>query len=355
MLIFIGVFYSIVIFAVSVFLTVPFSSWLAHRIGAIDLPGEHKIHSQPTPRLGGLGILLAFVLALGSLLVVRNIPVLSSVLADLVTRQMMIFCASLLAIAIVGFLDDVYNQKAWLKFVLEGIIASFFILSLPVVQNIGVVAVIAWFWIVSLINGYNFLDGLDGLAASVAVMNLLALAAMFFISGDQFQAIVAGTLVLVTLGFLRYNWPPAIIFIGDIGSLSLGFIISALSLLLVSSENFSFNAILGVILAASLPVGDLSLTFLRRLVNGKPLFTADRGHYYDQMTNAGGISKLNAMRLSILIALAVCGLSVMTFVLPMPLAICPFVLGEIVLLLAFKHFRISLNWEISAITDDQFG
>lgn len=336
--------YSMIILAVSAFLTiwltVPLSKWLAGRVGAVDLPGENKIHLQPTPRLGGLGILLAFVLTLGGLLAVIDIP-------GILYRQAVVLLMLILCIAVVGFLDDVYGVRAWIKFGLEGIIGTISTLSLIGVETRWESAVIAWFWIVGLINGYNFLDGLDGMAASAAVLHLFALAAMFLISGNGFLAIVASALTVATLGFLRYNWPPATIFMGDIGSLSLGFVISALSLLLVVNESFSFNAILAVVLAASLPLGDLFLTFLRRLVNRKPLFVADRGHFYDQMIDTGGVSALNAMVLSLIIAVAVGGLSVITFALPMPLAILPFVLGVIILLFTARHLKISLQWEKS--------
>ncbi len=304
-----GIAYSAAVLAVSVFLTVPFSGWLAGRVGAIDLPGENKIHWQPTPRLGGLGILLAFVLALSSLLAAMDVP-------GPVCRQLGVLFALLFCLAVVGFLDDVRDLRAGLKLALEGIIGAALVLSLIGAESGWAVAASAWFWAVGLINGYNFLDGLDGQAAGVAAVHLLALAAMLSISGNGFLAIVAGTLALATLGFLRYNWPPATIFMGDIGSLSLGFVISALSLLLVVNESFSVNAILAVTLAASLPLGDLTFTVLRRSVNGKPLFQGDRGHFYDLLVDRVGLSAPNAMRLSLLLAAAVGGLGTSALVLP---------------------------------------
>ena len=308
-LIFNGIGYSVFILAVTIFLTIPFSSWLADRVGAIDLPGEIKIHSQATPRLGGLGILLAFLLSLSSLLIIIDIPISVPVYRQLVVLFVLLFC-----LAIVGFLDDVRNLLTpWLRFVLEGIIGVILVLSLMGTEINWVVLGIAWFWVVGLINAYNFLDGLDGLAGGIATVNLLALGIMLFISGNEFLAIVASTLALATCGFLRYNWPPATIFMGDIGSLSLGFVISALSLVLVVNENFSANAILAVTLAAILPLGDLVATVFRRFINGKPLFQGDRGHFYDLLVDRAGLSAPNAMRLSLLLAIIFCGLSVIAF------------------------------------------
>ena len=304
-----GITYSIAVLAISVFLTIPFSSWLADRVGAIDLPGEIKIHTQATPRLGGLGILLSFLLSLSSLLIIIDIPVSVPVYRQLLVLFVLLFC-----LAIVGFLDDVHNLLTpWLRFVLEGIIGVILVLSLMGTEINLLVLTIAWFWVVGLINAYNFLDGLDGLAGGIATINLLALGIMLFISGNEFLAIVASTLALAICGFLRYNWPPASIFMGDIGSLSLGFVISALSLILVVNENFSANAILAVTLAAILPLGDLVATVFRRFISGKPLFQGDRGHFYDLLVDRAGLSAPNAMRLSLLLAIIFCGLSVIVF------------------------------------------
>ena len=308
-LIIIAIAYSAAVLVVSIFLTIPFSSWLASRVGAIDMPGEIKIHSQPIPRLGGLGILLTFLLSLSGLLVAMDVPV------TVTYRQLGVLLALLFCLAIVGFLDDVRDLKPLLKLALEGIIGIVLILSLVGTEISWAVAAIAWFWVVGLVNAYNFLDGLDGLAGSIAAVNLLALTIMFLISGNGFLSIVAGTLALATCGFLYYNWPPAIIFMGDIGSLSLGFVISALSLILLVNESFSVNVILAVTLAAGLPLGDLTFTVLRRLLHGKALFKGDREHFYDLLVNIAGLSGPNSMRLCLLLALMSSSLSVIAFIL----------------------------------------
>ena len=304
-----GIAYSVAVLVVSIFLTIPFSSWLGSRVGAIDLPGEIKIHSQPIPRLGGLGILLTFVLSLGGLLVIMDVSV-------PVYRQLGVLFALLFCLAIIGFLDDLRNLTPWLRFVVEGIIGVLLVLSVVGTEISWIVLVVAWFWVVGLVNAYNFLDGMDGLAGSVATVNLLALATMLLISGNEFLAIVASTLALATCGFLRYNWPPATIFMGDIGSLCLGFVISALSLVLVVNENFSANAIVAVTLAAILPLGDLIATVFRRFINGKSLFQGDRGHFYDLLVDRAGLSTPQAMYLSLFVALVVCSLGIIVFILP---------------------------------------
>ena len=305
-LIFAGTAFSVLVLLISILVTIPFSSWLANRVGAIDLPGEIKIHSQPTPRLGGLGILLAFVLSLSVLLFfvelsIPNYP------------ESVVLIVSLISLATIGYLDDVQDLPASPRLVLEGIIGVMLVISVIGTDISWIILGIAWFWIVGLINAYNFLDGLDGLAGSIATVNLLALGIMLFYSGNGFFALVAAILALATCGFLCFNWPPATVFMGDVGSLSLGFVISTLSLILIVDQNLAVNAILAVTLSAALPLGDLVATVFRRLISGQSLFQGDRGHFYDLLVNRVGLSKPQAMYYSLSIALLTAGFGIVTF------------------------------------------
>lgn len=305
-LIFTSIAYSLGVLATSIFLTIPFSSWVARLVGAIDLPGEIKVHTEPTPRLGGLGILLAFILALGGFWLAVDVP-------DNIYSQFVLVLALLISLAICGYLDDVRNLSASLRFLVEGTIGVIFVLAVVGTEINWLIPAIAWFWIVGLINAYNFLDGIDGLAGSIATVNLSALAIMLLMSGNEFLAIAAGTMALATCGFLRYNLPPASIFMGDIGSLSLGFVIASLSLILVVNEGFSLNSLFAVTLAASLPLGDLIATVFRRLLSGKSLFQGDRGHFYDVMVDRFGLSQPQATYYSLFISLVLASLSLIVF------------------------------------------
>lgn len=305
-LVLISIAYSLAVLIVSIFLTVPFSSWLARLVGAIDLKGDIKVHTEPTPRLGGLGILLAFFLGLGGLLLTIDIP-------DGQYWQLILILSLLTSLAICGYFDDVRSLSPSLRFLVEGLIGFIFVLVILGGSLNWAILVTGWFWIVGLINAYNFLDGLDGLAGSIATVNLFALAIMLLLSGNDFLAIAACTMALATCGFLRYNLPPASIFMGDIGSLCLGFIIAALSLILVFNQNFSASSLLAVILAASLPFGDLIATVIRRLLSGKSLFQGDRGHFYDVMTDRFGLSKSQATYYSLFAALVLASSALVVF------------------------------------------
>lgn len=319
-------------------LTVPFSIWLAGRVGAIDLPGKNKVHHRPIPRLGGVGILLACGLTVAGYLAVTNAPARDD-------WNLVVVAWLLCGIMVIGFWDDIRGLRQWIKLIGEGLIALSLIFLLEVQS--GWPMLVVWVGMLALINGYNFLDGLDGLAAGVAFVHLLALTAMHLIAGSGLLAVVSSMLAMAILGFLRHNWPPAKIFMGDIGSLSLGFIISALSLLLVIEERFSANAVLAVIVAASLPLGDVSLTVIRRLVNNQPLFPSDRGHFYDQMVNQGKMSKERAVWMSTLVAAVVGILGVISLILPRASALALTALGAALLIGLARYFKISLVWATS--------
>jgi UDP-GlcNAc:undecaprenyl-phosphate GlcNAc-1-phosphate transferase len=324
--------------ALALWLTVPFSIWLAGRVGAIDLPGKNKVHHRPIPRLGGVGILLAGGLAVAGYLAVAHAPA-------RIDRNLIVTAWLLGGIIAIGFWDDIRGLRQWIKLTGEGLITLSLIFLLEVES--GWPGLVAWVGILALINGYNFLDGLDGLAAGIGFVHLLALTAMHLITGSGILAMVSSTLAMAILGFLRYNWPPAKIFMGDIGSLSLGFIISALSLLLVIEASFSASTVLAVLLAAVLPLGDVALTVIRRLVNDRPLFPSDRGHFYDQMVNRGQLSHERAVWISTLVAAVVGTLGVLTLTLPWAGALTLAGSGAALLIGLARHFKISVVWETS--------
>ncbi len=303
-IILIGGLFCAFVLATAIFLTIPFSSWLASLVDAIDLPGKIKIHTRPMPRLGGLGILLAFAIALGGLFFFVTIP-------DEVYGKLVVLLTSLGLLAICGYLDDVYGLSAIVKFVAEEIVAIVFISCVMGSETNWLILAIACFWIVGLINAYNFIDGMDGLAAGLASLNLFTLAILLLLAGNNIFAMVSLTMALATCGFLRYNMPPATIFMGDTGSLSLGFLISALSCVLIVDQSYAFSSIVAVALAAILPLGDLIATILRRLVRGKSLFKGDREHFYDILVDKVGLSRVNTVYLSLLVTFVLSSLGIL--------------------------------------------
>jgi UDP-GlcNAc:undecaprenyl-phosphate GlcNAc-1-phosphate transferase len=140
-------------------------------------------------------------------------------------------------------------------------------------------------WIVGITNSINLIDGLDGLAAGVSTIALIALAGMAFIMGDIFVIIMATMLAVSTIGFLFYNFHPAKIFMGDTGSLFLGFMISVLALM--GFKNVAFVSLVIPIIMLGVPISDTFFAIVRRLLNKQPPFSPDKSHLHHCLLNVG--------------------------------------------------------------------
>ncbi len=239
---------------------------LARRAGLVDQPGDRHIHTRPTPRAGGVAVFIAFHL---SLLCSRFL------FADVfhpsygIEKLNAFFWASLLLLA-VGLLDDALNIKPYVKLagqlaaaaILYGAgfrVSGGFSLALPGVLNL----VATLFWIVGAVNAFNLIDGMDGLASGLASIAALGLAGALFIRDLSVDALPFLALAGAALGFLRYNFNPASVFLGDSGSMFLGLAVGALPL--VSGQKSELLASLGVpLIAMGIPIFDTALAIWRR-------------------------------------------------------------------------------------------
>ena len=210
----------LVAFLLSIFLT-PFVGKLAFKLGATDKPSERKVHSKIMPRMGGLAIFLSFFITF--LLFTDDFWGAAALLVGA------------LVIILIGMADDIFELRAAPKFLGQVLAALIIVLwgglkvefiNLPFFTDtleFGVFSIpITILWIVSIINAINLIDGLDGLAGGVSTIALVTIATMALIKGDLFVAMVALIVIGSTLGFLKYNFHPAKIFMGDTGALFLG-------------------------------------------------------------------------------------------------------------------------------------
>ena len=253
----------------------------------LDIPNDRSSHSIPKPRLGGAAITISFYLTCATLLIAGFRPfATASILAGALGGGAII--------ALGGFLDDLRGLDARLKLIVQfgaaGIaVASGIVLrefSIPLVGSVdlGVLAVPATLvWIVAIVNFYNFIDGIDGLAAGIG---LIASAFLYFISGmtgaiqmRSLYAVLAGS----SFGFLRFNFPPARIFMGDMGSTFIGYTFAVLS---VIAQGAGVPAFITILLLAG-AVGDAVLTLVRRALKRERLFSPHRTHYYQRLTSLG--------------------------------------------------------------------
>ena len=253
----------------------------------LDIPNDRSSHSIPKPRLGGVAITLSFFLTTATLLIVGYKPFASS------TMLVGAFGGGAL-IALAGLIDDLHGLGAKFKLIVQfgaaGIaVASGIVLHemrIPLIGTLSfgpLAAPVTLLWIVAIINFYNFIDGIDGLAAGIGMIASAFLYVMAGMTGalgiQNLYAVLAGSL----FGFLRFNFPPSRIFMGDMGSTFIGFTFAVLS---VVGEGFGVPAFVTILLLAGV-VGDVALTLLRRALRGEKLLSPHRTHYYQRLTSLG--------------------------------------------------------------------
>ncbi|MDR1692737.1 MAG: undecaprenyl/decaprenyl-phosphate alpha-N-acetylglucosaminyl 1-phosphate transferase [Oscillospiraceae bacterium] len=290
-----GAFYN-VLFALAAALIVSFAvtplvRLLANKVGAVDDPNrdDRRVHTSPVPRLGGLAIFLGFMAA---------IFVFGSGHFD---RQMGGILTGAVIIVTVGAIDDVLSLPWWVK--LGGQIAAALVpvfcglrvgvLTAPFITPEGTITLgvlnipITILWIIGITNAVNLIDGLDGLAVGVSGIASISMLLISIATGNPAAALLTAALAGGCLGFLPYNFNPARLFMGDSGSLFLGYILSCASILGL----FKFYAVISFavpFLILGLPIFDTAAAFVRRLAKGQnPLSHGDRKHVHHRLIDMG--------------------------------------------------------------------
>jgi UDP-N-acetylmuramyl pentapeptide phosphotransferase/UDP-N-acetylglucosamine-1-phosphate transferase len=256
----------------------------------LDIPNERSSHTTPTVRGGGLIIVLICLTAytLYTFFVTDNFQWSYLVGASLV--------------ALISWLDDLNTISSGWRFLVHALSAAIVILTLGHFQmfylpffgkiNFGAAgAVVTFFWIVWMTNAYNFMDGIDGIAGMQAVTAGIGWLAVGNLLGVPSMSFYGGVVAFSSLGFLIHNWPPAKIFMGDVGSAFLGYSFAVLPILSIheSGENainqmFLLNI---AVLLVWLFVFDTLFTFVRRVLNGEKVWEAHRGHVYQKLVVEG--------------------------------------------------------------------
>ncbi|MBE6081819.1 undecaprenyl/decaprenyl-phosphate alpha-N-acetylglucosaminyl 1-phosphate transferase [Acidilutibacter cellobiosedens] len=271
---------------ISMFMT-PISKKIAIKVGAIDIPkDERRIHKKPIPLLGGLAIYTATMIS-----ILIFLPMNKSLLSIIIGGTI---------IFISGIIDDKKNLSAKTKLIFQLLAAVVLILGDVKIDFItnpfsrtstllylkGFSIPLTIFWVVGITNTLNLIDGLDGLAAGVAMiasLSLLIVANRFgYIEITIISAILAGS----CLGFLPYNFNPAKIFMGDTGALFLGFMLSVVAIEGVM-KSVATIAIVVPIIILGLPIFDTTFAIFRRLLNGRPIMEADKGHLHHRLLQRG--------------------------------------------------------------------
>lgn len=254
---------------------------IAEHVGALDEPNERKVHKIPMPRCGGLGIFGGFLTGY-------------MIYGDPTTQMLSILIGSFIII-LTGFIDDINPLKARTKFLFQILAAAIVVIygktSFTEITFLGLNfnfpywlnSIISIIFIVSITNAINLIDGLDGLAAGISSINFATIAIIAFITNKIGGLDIILSLIMLgsTIGFLGHNFPPAKIFMGDTGSLFLGFMIAIISLL--GFKMTTITSLVVPLLILAIPIFDTLFAIIRRLLKGESIGKPDKEHFHHQL------------------------------------------------------------------------
>src|SRR5258706_2331344 len=256
-------------------------------------PSARHIHTNMVPRLGGVAIFLAFSLVAGCLVVVPKVLGLNGVLS---VRTLVCILGPATLVFLLGLYDDFRPLKPYVKFSVQAIAGAllffggFGVFQLPLFfgsYSFGWLALpLTILWVLWITNAFNLLDGVDGLAAGSALFSTLTVFVVSLVASNFLVSSLTLVLAGAILGFLRFNFNPATIFLGDCGSLFIGFMLSALALA-GAGKTPTIVAVAIPVISFGLPVLETVLSVFRRFLSGQPLFTADRGHIHHRLLERG--------------------------------------------------------------------
>ena len=275
---------------------------ICQKKGLYDYHDARKIHSGDIPRLGGVGIFIAYNVVAITFLITSYSDDLKSILP--------IFIAGAIIFAF-AVLDDILTLPALAKLIVQLIAVT-----IVTVNGFRFKQIFSWIlpapisfvltfgWILGVINAYNLIDGLDGLCGSFSITAISTLGALYLLSGNP-EYVLCFMLAASILGFLCFNWPPAKLFMGDAGSQFLGFMISVFPLF-SSSNAFEYNKFIIMIVITAFPVFDTIAAIWRRLRDKRPIMSPDRSHLHHKLLNMG-YSRTSALYLLCFLQVLLCG------------------------------------------------
>ena len=271
---------SLIVAAALAFAVTPLVKRLAQRVGAMDVPkDERRMHKIPIPRMGGLAIFFAFLIAV---LCFAGID-----------RELRGILLGATIIVVLGILDDILTLKALPKFAVQIVAAVIAVLHGCRIEHFMGFRLATWLsypvsviWIVAITNAVNFIDGLDGLAAGVSAISAGSMLVVALLVPDYNSAILLAAIVGACAGFIPYNFNPAKIFMGDTGSTFLGYMLATVSIMGL----FKFYAVISFavpFLILGLPIFDTANAIIRRVAAGRSPMSPDRGHVHHKLIDMG--------------------------------------------------------------------
>jgi UDP-GlcNAc:undecaprenyl-phosphate GlcNAc-1-phosphate transferase len=313
---------AVVVAGIVTALATPLVRRLASHVGVLDQVGERRMHDEPKPRIGGIGVFFGFAFALFTVLgfALAHPKMLYPSVGDNLSAShnlVGLLFGSMLILG-VGVWDDIMGMRPRNKFLAQLLVAAISMLYGFVIVGIAnpfnhdphtnwiafpmwVSVPLTLFWYVAMMNAINFIDGLDGLLSGVAAISCASIFVISVVHGDPVVALIAASLAGAALGFLPYNFNPAKIILGDAGSLFIGYVFATVSTIGAAKTSVAIGLLVPLVVLA-LPILDTFFAIARRALSGKSITEADRGHFHHQLIFRFGMN----VRQAVLLIYAVC-------------------------------------------------
>lgn len=294
---------------VTAFVVTPYTIRLSKKVGAIDNPEKRRINEIPMPRLGGIAVIIGFLLSCTYLLVIMTLEKTFNPFGEEQYFHKLIgVLIGIVVLGVVCFIDDVKGLPAIVKLIGQTV-AAVIVVSFGIqIDNVNIpflehtlnfdnhiyIYILSVGWIVGITNAINLIDGLDGLSSGITLISCFSLIIVFTMNQSPIIAIILITaLAGAIVGFLPYNFNPAKTFIGDVGAQFLGFALAIISIL-GTAKTYTLLVLISPLIILALPIADTLFAIVRRIIKGKSIkaiFSPDTGHLHHKLMKKGYTQK----------------------------------------------------------------
>lgn len=292
---------------ITAYVFTPYTVRLARKVKALDRPkNKRKVHKKIMPRLGGIAIVLGFLVSAMYLIIAMIIEQKLDIFTNNYYIKLLGFLAGIIILEIFCYIDDTKGIKPIVKLIGQllaaiVVVASGIVMDTIIIERAGAIISNEWIlriitiiWIVGITNAINLIDGLDGLSTGVSLISSICLIIIFILNSSPIISIILATaLAGALLGFLPFNFNPARTFMGDTGSNFIGFTLAIISILGIA-KTYTAIIVIAPLLVLALPIFDTSFAIIRRIIREKSLkavFKADRGHLHHKLIDRGYTQK----------------------------------------------------------------
>lgn len=294
---------------ITAFVVTPYTIRLANKVGAIDIPEKRRINEEPIPRLGGIAVIIGFLVSCIYLLTIMTLEKTFNPFGEEQYFHKLIgLLLGIIILAIFCYIDDVKGLPALVKLLGQTIAAVVVVsfgtkidnLTIPFLEqtldinNSIYIYILSVGWIIGITNAINLIDGLDGLSSGITLISCFSLIIVFTMNQSPIIAIILITaLAGAIVGFLPYNFNPAKTFIGDTGAQFLGFSLAVISIL-GTAKTYTLLVLISPLIILALPICDTVFAIIRRIIKGrsiKAVFAPDTGHLHHKLMKKGYTQK----------------------------------------------------------------